>query len=143
MWDALGHQQYEEMRLREFCFLFVTLDSSGRNVNQRAESPQTYSCTDASIFELLRELLARRHVECTTFEGMDELIGESQGPVRIGDVFPINKWTEAYHAHRYAIRLYAFSEYCNDVAIAGKKALAEVTKISDPDFYNRCRRNRG
>src|SRR6185437_12356525 len=58
-----------------------------------------------------------------------------KGRWRIGDVFPINKWTEAYHAHRYAIRLYAFSEYCNDVAIAGKKALAEVTKISDPDFY--------
>jgi hypothetical protein len=79
-----------------------------------------------------------------TFEGMDELIGESQGndPVRIGDVFPINKWTEAYHAHRYAIRVYSFSEYWSDVAVAARKGLEEVTKITDPDFYKRCRRNR-
>jgi len=79
-----------------------------------------------------------------TFEGMDELIGESRGQesVRIGDVFPINKWTEAYHAHRYAIRVYAFSEYCSDVAVAARKALEQVTKITDPEFYKRCRRNR-
>jgi uncharacterized protein len=79
-----------------------------------------------------------------TFEGMDELIGESDGKkaVRIGDMFPINKWTEAYHAHRYAIRIYSFSEYCADVAVAARKALEEVTSISDPDFYRRCRRAR-
>jgi HD superfamily phosphohydrolase len=79
-----------------------------------------------------------------TFEGMDELIGESQGnePVRIGDVFPINKWTEAYHAHRYAVRVYAFSEYCSDVAIASRKGLEEATKITDSAFYRRCKRTR-
>jgi uncharacterized protein len=79
-----------------------------------------------------------------TFEGMDELIGETPGKefVRIGDVFPINKWTEAYHAHRYAVRVYSFSEYCSDVAVAARKSLEEVTGIADPDFYLRCRRNR-
>lgn len=128
------------------------------NLGDRAKKPQVLALIEE---KLGKELIVRRPelgtdpvLACIragawldvpslpTFEGMDELIGESQGPVRIGDVFPINKWTEAYHAHRYAIRLYAFSEYCNDVALAGKKALAEVTKISDPDFYNRCRRNR-
>jgi hypothetical protein len=75
---------------------------------------------------------------------MDELIGESHGreTVRIGDVFPINKWTEAYHAHRYAVRVYSFSEYLSDVAVAARKGLEEVTGITDPDFYGRCRRNR-
>jgi HD superfamily phosphohydrolase len=79
-----------------------------------------------------------------TFEGMDELIGETDGktPVRIGDIFPINKWTEAYHAHRYAVRVYAFSEYCPDVAMAARKGLEEVTSIRDPEFYHRIRRNR-
>jgi HD superfamily phosphohydrolase len=79
-----------------------------------------------------------------TFEGMDELIGETDGKssVRIGDIFPINKWTEAYHAHRYAVRIYAFSEYCKDVAVAARKGLEEATHITDPDFYHRCRRSR-
>ncbi len=79
-----------------------------------------------------------------TFEGMDELIGETDGKsaVKIGDIFPINKWTEAYHAHRYAIRIYSFSEYCSDVAVAARKGLEEVTRITDPDFYHRCRRSR-
>lgn len=79
-----------------------------------------------------------------TFEGMDELIGETDGKnaVRIGDIFPINKWTEAYQAHRYAIRVYSFSEYCSDVAIAARKGLEEVTGITDLEFYRRCRRNR-
>lgn len=79
-----------------------------------------------------------------TFEGMDELIGETDGKstVKIGDIFPINKWTEAYHAHRYAIRVYALSEYCQDVAVAARKGLEAVTKIADPEFYSRCRRHR-
>lgn len=79
-----------------------------------------------------------------TFEGMDELVGETdgKGEVRIGDMFPINKWTEAYHAHRYAIRIYALSEYSQDVAVAAKKALEKVTGIGDPEFYRRCRRDR-
>jgi HD superfamily phosphohydrolase len=79
-----------------------------------------------------------------TFEGMDELVGETdgKGAVKIGDMFPINKWTEAYHAHRYAIRVYAFSEYTQDVAVAARTALEQVTGISDPEFYKRCRRDR-
>ncbi len=62
--------------------------------------------------------------------------------MKIGDIFPINKWTEAYHAHRYAIRVYALSEYCQDVAVAARKALEKVTGIADPEFYKRCRRHR-
>jgi uncharacterized protein len=79
-----------------------------------------------------------------TFEGMDELIGETDGKnsVRIGDIFPINKWTEAYHAHRYAIRVYALSEFWADVASAARKGLETVTGIADPDFFQRSRRSR-
>jgi HD superfamily phosphohydrolase len=79
-----------------------------------------------------------------TFEGMDELVGETEGQnaIRIGDIFPINKWTEAYQAHRYAIRVYSFSEYSSDVAVAARKGLEVVTSITDPEFYKRCRRDR-
>jgi hypothetical protein len=75
---------------------------------------------------------------------MDELIGETDGEnaVRIGDIFPINKWTEAYQAHRYAVRVYSFSEYASDVAVAARKGLEEASSITDPDFYHRCRRSR-
>jgi len=108
------------------------------------------------LFKLRNELGSEPRLACIragawldvpslpTFEGMDELIGETdgKGTIKIGDMFPINKWTEAYHAHRYAIRVYGFSEYSHDVAVAARKALEKVTGIADPDFYRRCRRDR-
>jgi len=47
-----------------------------------------------------------------SFEGMDELIGEASPTqlVRISDMFPIGKWTEAYQSHRYNVRVFAFSD---------------------------------
>jgi hypothetical protein len=71
-----------------------------------------------------------------TFEGMDELIGETDGKnnVKIGDIFPINKWTEAYHAHRNAIRVYSLSEYCSEVAVAARKGLESVTGMGILSF---------
>ena len=79
-----------------------------------------------------------------TFEGMDELIGESDRgyPVPISDIFPINKWIEAYQSHRLSLRVFSFSEYCSDVAEAAREALKAVTGILDPEFYLRCRRSR-
>ena len=80
-----------------------------------------------------------------TFEGMDELIGESDGgyAVKVGEMFPINKWLEAYQKYRLNLRVFSFSEYCPDVAVAAEKALKKVTGIKDHEFYQRCRRHRG
>jgi uncharacterized protein len=79
-----------------------------------------------------------------TFEGMDELIGESDRgyPIKIGEMFPINKWLEAYQKYRLTLRVFSFSEYCSDVAVAAEKALRKVTGITDHEFYKRCRRIR-
>lgn len=79
-----------------------------------------------------------------TFEGMDELIGESDSgyPVPISEIFPINKWLEAYQKHRLNLRVFSFSEYCSDVAEAAEEALKKVTRITDHEFYQRCRRSR-
>jgi hypothetical protein len=75
---------------------------------------------------------------------MDELIGESSHgyPVKISDIFPINKWVEAYQKHRLNLRVFSFSEYCSDVAEAAEEALKKVTRISDHEFYRKCRRDR-
>ena len=79
-----------------------------------------------------------------TFEGMDELIGESDRgyPVPISEIFPINKWLEAYQKHRLNLRVFSFSEYCPDVAEAAEEALKKATRITDHEFYQRCRRDR-
>jgi hypothetical protein len=79
-----------------------------------------------------------------TFEGMDELIGESATgyPVPISEIFPINKWLEAYQKHRLSLRVFSFSEYWLDVAEAAEEALKKVTRITDHEFYRRCRRDR-
>jgi len=79
-----------------------------------------------------------------TFEGMDELIVESEGgyPVEIGEMFPINKWLEAYQKYRLTLRVFSYSEYWSDVAVAAESALKKVTRIKDHGFYRRCLRNR-
>jgi uncharacterized protein len=79
-----------------------------------------------------------------TFEGMDELVGESDGgySVKVGEMFPINKWLEAYQKYRLTLRVYSFSEYWADVAIAAERALKKVTRITDHEFYSRCKRTR-
>ncbi len=79
-----------------------------------------------------------------TFEGMDELIGESDHgyPVKVGEMFPINKWLQAYQKYRLTLRVFSFSEYCSDVAAAAEKALKKVTCITDHQFYQQCRRTR-
>jgi HD superfamily phosphohydrolase len=78
------------------------------------------------------------------FEGMDELVGETDSTlmIRIGDIFPIGKWTEAYQAHRYAARIYAFSEYVGQTITAAKLAMQRVTKITNDDYYETCLRIR-
>jgi len=79
-----------------------------------------------------------------TFEGMDELIGESDRgyPVPISEIFPINKWLEAYQKHRLNLRVFSFSEYWDDVVEAAEEALKKATRITDHEFYKRCKRSR-
>jgi len=79
-----------------------------------------------------------------TFEGMDELTGgpDHGYPVKVGEMFPINKWLEAYQKYRLTLRVFSFSEFCPDVAVAAEKALKKVTRITDHEFYRRCRRSR-
>jgi hypothetical protein len=40
------------------------------------------------------------------------------------------------------IRIFAFSEYVNDVKAAGRAALEEVTGVRSPEFYKRLSRTR-
>jgi hypothetical protein len=79
-----------------------------------------------------------------TFEGMDELIYDSDRghPVKIGEMFPINKWLEAYQRYRLTLRVFSFSEYWPDVVEAAEEALKKVTHITDHEFYLRCKRDR-
>jgi len=79
-----------------------------------------------------------------TFEGMDELIYDSdhRHPVKVGEMFPINKWLEAYQRYRLTLRVFSFSEYWTDVVEAAEEALKRVTRITDHEFYLRCKRDR-
>ncbi len=78
-----------------------------------------------------------------TFEGMDELVAESDGRlVKVGEMFPINKWLEAYQKYRLTLRVFSYSEFWSDVAAAAENALKKVTGIKDHDFYKGCLRDR-
>jgi len=79
------------------------------------------------------------------FEGIDELVPEPGRPnsgVPIASMFPIHRWTDAYVAYAYLVRIYAFSEYSDVVANASARALEETTRIPASEFYENLRRTR-
>ncbi len=78
------------------------------------------------------------------FEDMSVLVGgeDSKPGVPISDLFPISHWIQAYQSHRFYVRIYAFSEAFEDVAVVTPTALANATGIKDPAFYKSCLRSR-
>jgi hypothetical protein len=71
------------------------------------------------------------------FEDTSLLVEKSknQQGVKISDVFPIDQWTEAYEAHKFYIRIYAFSEHFEAVEAASRSAIAEILGITSEDFF--------
>ena len=71
------------------------------------------------------------------FEDISVIVGKSKGSpgVKIGDVFPIGQWTEAYEAHRFYIRIYAFSEYLEISRDAARKAIETIFGINGDEFF--------
>jgi uncharacterized protein len=71
------------------------------------------------------------------FEDVSVIVGKGKGlpGVRIADVFPIGQWTEAYEAHRFYIRIYAFSESFEIAQIASRRAIESVIGIKSNEFF--------
>jgi len=79
------------------------------------------------------------------FENVNLLVGSSSTrdePIRLSSIFPIRYWIQAYEAHRYHIRVFAFSEYLNEASVAAKAALRRILNINDPAFYAALDKNR-
>jgi uncharacterized protein len=74
------------------------------------------------------------------FEDMKVLIGRTKetAGVPIKDIFPIGQWTEAYEAHRFYVRIYAFSESADDTEVAARKAIESVIGIKSNEFFQTC-----
>lgn len=71
-----------------------------------------------------------------------ELSSGGYPTVTIENIFPVEEWTEAYQAHRYFVRVYAYSEYVDVTAKAARKALERLIGIKSDEFYRSCRRHR-
>jgi HD superfamily phosphohydrolase len=78
------------------------------------------------------------------FEDVSVIVGRSKGApgVKIADVFPIGQWTEAYEAHRFYIRIYAFSEHCAVAQKAARAAIEAVIGITSDGFFEAAGKDR-
>jgi len=78
------------------------------------------------------------------FEDVDEMImgARTAAGVPLDRLFPIREWTEAYEHYRYQVRIFAFSEYFDLAATAGKAAMKRLLGISSDAFYESIRRER-
>jgi hypothetical protein len=77
------------------------------------------------------------------FKDIDEVAADtpSEG-ISFGQIFPVDLWTQAYTSYSYNVRIFAFSQFVELVAGAGRKALEQATKIRSDDFYQRIMRVR-
>jgi hypothetical protein len=62
--------------------------------------------------------------------------------VTIENLFPVEEWTEAYQAHRYYVRVYAYSEYVESVTRAARTAVEQIIGIREDAFFDSCLRKR-
>jgi uncharacterized protein len=78
------------------------------------------------------------------FEGVSDLVGRTKDSpgVPISEVFPIGHWTQAYEAHRFFVRIYAFSEWKPQVEEAAQKAIKRVIGVKSNDFFESAKRKR-
>lgn len=63
-------------------------------------------------------------------------------PLTTENLFPVEEWTEAYQAHRYYVRVFAFSEYLEPVKKAARKAVEDIIGIREDAFFESCVRKR-
>ena len=63
-------------------------------------------------------------------------------PLTTENLFPVEEWTEAYQAHRYYVRVYAYSEYVPSVKKAACTAVETVIGIREDAFFESCARKR-
>jgi len=71
-----------------------------------------------------------------------EISGPDYPALTIENLFPIDKWTQAYEAHRYYVRVYSYSEYFDLVRRAARKAMESKIHIMTDEFYQSCLRKR-
>jgi hypothetical protein len=79
------------------------------------------------------------------FEDTRNLIVASEIPAEgiiAGKLFPIGQWQDSYTHYRYYVRVFAFSEFIEQTAKAGRLAMQEVIGVEDHTFYERIRRKR-
>lgn len=76
------------------------------------------------------------------FENINLLVGSLTDAVQLSDVFPVQFWIQAYESHRYCVRLFAFSEYAEDVRMAARIACEAVIGPTTDSFYNAAERTR-
>lgn len=79
------------------------------------------------------------------FEDIDKIvIGGVQNiyGIPLKQVFPIDKWTQAYTHFRYYVRIFAFSEYWEITERAAKSAMKSIIGIKSDSFYERAKRIR-
>jgi uncharacterized protein len=78
------------------------------------------------------------------FEDINVIIGKepSSPGVKIRDVFPIGQWTEAYEAHRFYIRIFAFSEYVDLTKLAARSAIEAQLGIKTDSVFETASKQR-
>jgi len=76
------------------------------------------------------------------FENINLLIGTSKDAVPLSDIFPIHYWIQAYESHRYAVRVFCFSEHLPAVRAAARIACEQVMKVTTDSFYDKAERKR-
>lgn len=76
------------------------------------------------------------------FENISLLVGHDADARPLTAIFPIDYWIQAYVAHRWHVRVFAFSEFKDIVAQAARRACKEVVKIESEEFYKTAERKR-
>jgi HD superfamily phosphohydrolase len=71
-----------------------------------------------------------------TFEKTESLLIGDDEPVLLQKIFPITNWVQAYEAHRYQIRFFAFSEYFEEARAAAIVALQEIVGMNPEDLID-------
>jgi HD superfamily phosphohydrolase len=77
-----------------------------------------------------------------SMEGLHEVFGKNPPGVTVAKMFPIERWIEAYQAHRYYVRVFAFSEYLDSVRRAARVAIAEVIGVRNNQFFEGAAKDR-
>jgi hypothetical protein len=79
-------------------------------------------------------------------EDIEELVVggvKGTGGIPVSKMFPIGEWTNAYRHFKYQVRIFAFSEYAEAAAAAGRKAIEGATGIAgSSSFYDSIKRQR-